>query len=33
MSEYTRSWSERTASEFKRYDKDNDGMITAAEAK
>jgi Ca2+-binding EF-hand superfamily protein len=33
MSEYTRSWSERTASEFKRYDKDNDGMITPAEAK
>jgi hypothetical protein len=32
MSEYSRSWSERTASEFLRYDKDNDGMITAAEA-
>jgi hypothetical protein len=33
MSEYSRSWSERTASEFLRYDKDNDGMITAEEAK
>jgi Ca2+-binding EF-hand superfamily protein len=33
MSEYSRSWSDRTAAEFGRYDKDNDGMFTAAEAK
>ena len=31
MSEYSRVWSDRTAAEFQRYDKDNDGMITAAE--
>jgi hypothetical protein len=33
MHEYSRSWSERTAAEFVRYDKDNDGMITPAEAR
>jgi Ca2+-binding EF-hand superfamily protein len=33
MSEYSSSWSDRTASEFQRYDKDNDGMITVEEAK
>lgn len=33
MSEYSSAWTDRTAAEFKRYDKDNDGMITAAEAK
>jgi EF hand len=33
MSEYASSWNDRTAAEFERYDKDNDGMITAAEAK
>lgn len=32
MSEYSRSWSDRTAGEFTRYDKDSDGMITAEEA-
>lgn len=32
MSEFSRTWNERTASEFLRYDKDGDGMITAAEA-
>ncbi len=33
MSEYSSSWTDRTASEFQRYDKDNDGMITVEEAK
>jgi hypothetical protein len=33
MSEYSRSWTDRTASEFKRYDRDNDGMITADEVR
>ena len=33
MSEYSRSWSNRTAAEFQRYDKNNDGMVTAAEAR
>jgi EF hand len=33
MSEYARNWSDRTAAEFVRYDKNNDGMITADEAK
>jgi hypothetical protein len=32
MHEYSRSWSDRTAAEFVRYDKDNDGVITPAEA-
>ncbi len=32
MREYNRSWSDRTAAEFRRYDLDNDGMITAKEA-
>lgn len=31
MSEYSRSWSDRTASEFQRYDTDGDGMITSEE--
>ncbi|MGD9633909.1 MAG: hypothetical protein AB7G28_04000 [Pirellulales bacterium] len=33
MSEYASSWTDRTAAEFQRYDKDNDGMITAEEGK
>jgi Ca2+-binding EF-hand superfamily protein len=33
MSEFASSWSDRTAAEFIRYDKNNDGMITADEAK
>lgn len=33
MSEFTRTWSDRTAREFQGYDKDNDGMITPDEAK
>ncbi|MEX2091623.1 MAG: hypothetical protein WD971_03050 [Pirellulales bacterium] len=33
MSEYARSWTDRTAAEFQGYDKDNDGLITAAETK
>jgi Ca2+-binding EF-hand superfamily protein len=33
MSEYARSWTDRMAAEFERYDQDNDGMITAAETK
>jgi Ca2+-binding EF-hand superfamily protein len=33
MHEYASSWTDRTAAEFQRYDQDNDGMITAAEAK
>jgi EF hand domain-containing protein len=32
MSEYSHSWTESTAAEFKRYDLDNDGIITAEEA-
>jgi EF hand len=32
MSEYSKSWTESTAAEFKRYDRDNDGVITAEEA-
>jgi Ca2+-binding EF-hand superfamily protein len=32
MSEYSKSWTESQAAEFKRYDKDNDGIITAEEA-
>jgi hypothetical protein len=33
MNEYSRSWSDRTAAEFQRYDRDNDGMITPDEAR
>jgi Ca2+-binding EF-hand superfamily protein len=33
MSEYSSSWSDRTAAEFQRYDHDNDGMITSDEVK
>jgi hypothetical protein len=33
MHEYSRSWNDRTAAEFTRYDKDNNGVITAKEAK
>ena len=33
MSEYTSAWTDRTAAEFQRYDKDNDGMITPEEVK
>jgi hypothetical protein len=33
MSEYSRSWSDRTAAEFLRYDTDSDGMITSAEVR
>jgi Ca2+-binding EF-hand superfamily protein len=33
MSEYARVWSDRTAADFQRYDRDNDGMITAKEAR
>ena len=33
MSEYARTWTDRIAAEFQRHDQDNDGMITAAEAK
>lgn len=32
MHEYSRRWNDRTAAEFVRYDKDNDGVITPAEA-
>lgn len=32
MHEYSRRWSDRTAAEFVRYDKNNDGVITPAEA-
>ncbi len=32
MSEYSRSWSDRTVSEFRRYDLDNDGIVTSKEA-
>jgi hypothetical protein len=32
MNEYSRSWSDRTVGEFRRYDLDNDGVITAKEA-
>ena len=32
MSEYSRSWSDRTVGEFRRYDLDNDGIVTAKEA-
>lgn len=32
MREYSKSWTESQAAEFKRYDKDNDGIITAEEA-
>jgi hypothetical protein len=32
MSEYSRTWSDRTVDEFRRYDLDNDGIITAKEA-
>jgi hypothetical protein len=31
MSEYSRYWSDRTVEEFRRYDTDNDGMITPKE--
>lgn len=33
MSEYSRSWTDRTAADFQRYDRDNDGMITSDEVK
>jgi Ca2+-binding EF-hand superfamily protein len=32
MSEYSRSWSSSTVAEFRRYDLDDDGIITAKEA-
>jgi hypothetical protein len=32
MSEYSRTWSERTVAEFRRYDLNDDGIITAKEA-
>lgn len=32
MSEYSSSWSKSTAEEFRRYDKNDDGIITAKEA-
>lgn len=32
MSEYARTWNERTAAEFMRHDKNNDGMISPDEA-
>jgi hypothetical protein len=32
MHEYSRSWSDRTAGEFRRYDLDGDGVVTAKEA-
>jgi Ca2+-binding EF-hand superfamily protein len=32
MSEYSRTWSVRTVNEFRRYDRDGDGMVTAGEA-
>lgn len=33
MREYARVWTERSAAAFQRYDRDNDGMITAKEAR
>jgi len=33
MSEYSKSWNDRTAAEFQKYDRDNDGIITPEEAK
>jgi Ca2+-binding EF-hand superfamily protein len=33
MSEYSRVWSDRTAADFQRYDRNNDGMITAKESR
>ena len=33
MHEFSRSWSDRTAAEFTRHDKDNNGVITPEEAK
>ncbi len=33
MSEYSNTWNDRTAAEFQRYDRNNDGMITTEEAK
>jgi hypothetical protein len=32
MSEYSRTWSDRTVSEFRRYDLNNDGIVTVKEA-
>ena len=32
MNEYSRSWSARTVGEFRRYDLNNDGVVTAKEA-
>ena len=32
MSEYSRTWSDRTVDEFRRYDLNNDGVVTAKEA-
>jgi hypothetical protein len=32
MSEYSRSWSERTVNEFRRYDRNDDGVVTPKEA-
>lgn len=32
MSEFSRTWSDRTANEFVRYDQNNDGMISPEEA-
>jgi Ca2+-binding EF-hand superfamily protein len=33
MSEYSRFWTNRTAAEFQRYDRDNDGVISPEEAR
>jgi hypothetical protein len=33
MSEYSSTWNDRTAAEFRRYDRDNDGMITSEEVR
>jgi hypothetical protein len=32
MSEFSRSWSKRTVDEFRKYDQNDDGIITAKEA-
>jgi hypothetical protein len=32
MSEFSRSWSQRTVSDFRRYDLNDDGVVTAKEA-
>jgi Ca2+-binding EF-hand superfamily protein len=33
MNEYSRFWTDRTAAEFQRYDRDNDGVISPTEAR